>query len=131
MNIELSKAIILKFIKFGIVGFTGLIVDFGITFLLKEKLKVQKYLANAIGFLCAASSNYVLNRIWTFESHDPRILSEYGEFIGISIIGLLINTFILWLIIKKWKLNFYLSKGFAIIVVTIYNFLANYLITFA
>lgn len=131
MSEFLSKAFFWKFIKFGVVGFSGLFVDFGVTYVCKEWLKVQKYISNSIGFTAAASTNYILNRVWTFQSTDPNIAVEYTEFLVISIIGLGINNFILWLIITKYKLNFYLSKLFAIAVVTIWNFLANYFITFA
>jgi putative flippase GtrA len=127
----ISKAFLWKFLKFAIVGFSGLFVDFGITFICKEYLKIQKYISNSIGFTAAASTNYILNRVWTFQSKDPDIAIEYTEFLIISLIGLGINNFILWLIITKFKLNFYLSKLFAIGVVTIWNFLANYFITFA
>lgn len=127
---ELSTGIIQKFIKFGVVGFSGLFVDFGFTYLFKEKLKVQKYLANAFGFLIAASSNYILNRIWTFQSHDPKVLVEYSQFMVISLIGLGINTLVLWLIVSKLRWNFYLSKLIAIGVVTLWNFIANAMITF-
>ena len=130
MSEYLSTGFLLKFIKFGIVGFSGLFVDFGITYITKEWLKVPKYLANAIGFSVAASTNYILNRIWTFQSHDPKIALEFSLFFGISFIGLGINTLILWILVSKFKLNFYLSKLFAIGVVTIWNFLANYFITF-
>ncbi len=67
---------IFKFLKFGIVGFSGLIIDYAITFLLKEKLKVQRYISNSIGFTVAASSNWLFNRLWTFESSNPEILYE-------------------------------------------------------
>ena len=130
MSEILNQAFITKFIKFGIVGFSGLFVDFGITYLTKEWLKTPKYLANAIGFSVAASTNYFLNRIWTFHSNDPKIALEFSLFFGISLIGLAINTLILWTLVSKFKLNFYLSKLFAIGVVTIWNFLANYFITF-
>ena len=75
-----TGAFFLKFIKFCIVGFSGVFVDFGITFLFKEVFKVQKYLANAIGFTTAASTNYLLNRIWTFQSHNPAIAQEFTRF---------------------------------------------------
>lgn len=122
--------LLMKFIKFGVVGFSGLFVDFGITWLTKEKFGVPKYVANAIGFSSAASTNYFLNRIWTFESTNPEIMVEYGEFIIISLIGLVINTFILYLLVSKLKMNFYLAKVFAIGIVTIWNFFANVFITF-
>lgn len=131
MHDFLTRAFILKFIKFGIVGFTGVAVDFSITYICKEWLRIQKYVANSIGFTVAASSNYILNRIWTFKSQDPNIALEYTEFLLISLVGLGINNFILWIVHSKFKQNFYISKLFAIAVVTIWNFFANYYITFA
>lgn len=128
---ELSESIVRKFIKFGIVGFSGLFVDFGFTYAFKEKVKLQKYVANAIGFLLAATSNYMLNRYWTFRSHDPQVLVEYTQFMLISLFGLAINTVVLWLIVNKLKINFYVAKVFAIGVVTLWNFGANAFITFA
>jgi len=119
-----------KFLKFGVVGFSGVFVDFGFTYVCKEWIKIPKYVANAIGFSIAATSNYLFNRIWTFHSHNPEMLMEFSQFFGISLIGLGINTLILWILVSKYKKHFYLSKLFAIGVVTIWNFLANYFITF-
>lgn len=130
LAITLSRDFVFKFLKFGIVGLSGLVVDFGITWLCKEILKIQKYIANAIGFTMAASSNYLLNRVWTFQSQNPDIAVEYGKFLVISILGLGINTFILWILVSRYKKNFYLSKLFAIAVVTLWNFFMNWIFTF-
>ncbi|MDD3878021.1 MAG: GtrA family protein [Bacteroidales bacterium] len=126
----MEKIVIIKFLKFVSVGFSGLLIDFGITWLLKEKLNIQKYVANATGFICAASSNYFLNRIWTFESHNPEIAVEYSLFLLISVVGLIINTLVLWALDSKFKWNFYFSKLIAIGVVTLWNFIMNFLFTF-
>ncbi|MEI6822024.1 MAG: GtrA family protein [Bacteroidota bacterium] len=126
----LTRELVNKFIKFGVVGASGVVVDFGFTFLGKEILKIQKYIANSIGFTIAASSNYVLNRVWTFHSQNPEIGIEYSKFILISLIGLGINTFILWTLVSKMKWNFYVSKLFAIGVVTLWNFVFNMIFTF-
>ena len=127
----MSIIFIYKFIKYCIVGFSGVIVDFSITWLLKEKLHVNKYVANTAGFVSAATSNYVLNRIWTFESENPRIAGEYVSFFVISIIGLGLNNLIIWLCADKMKWNFYFSKIVAIGLVTLWNFVMNYLFTFS
>ncbi|MDD3742935.1 MAG: GtrA family protein [Lentimicrobiaceae bacterium] len=126
----LTRDVAWKFIKFGIVGFSGVLVDFGFTYICKEWLKIQKYVANAIGFTVAASSNYFLNRWWTFHSQNPEIAMEYTRFLLISIVGLGINTLVLWILVSKGKYNFYLAKLFAIAVVTIWNFIANLNYTF-
>jgi putative flippase GtrA len=120
-----------KFIKYGIVGFTGVIVDFSVTWLLKETFRANKYVANSIGFTVAATSNYFLNRIWTFASTSDNVAREYSLFLGISLIGLLLNNLLIYILNDKFKLNFYLSKLFAIGVVTVWNFIANYFITFS
>ena len=130
MNALLKNNFVLKFIKFCIVGFTGMVIDFGITYLCKEKIKIEKYTSNAIGFTIAASANYFFNRVWTFHSLNPSIAVEYSKFYIIALIGLGINTLIIWLLVSKAKMNFYLSKLLAIGVVTIWNFFANLLYTF-
>lgn len=119
-----------KFLKFCIVGGSGVLVDFGLTYLCKERWKLNKYLANSIGFTTAATTNYILNRIWTFASHNKEIVREYLSFFIISIIGLLINNLIIWLLNDKIKVNFYLAKVGAIAFVTFWNFIMNYLFTF-
>jgi len=126
----IDSALIFKLVKFCVVGFSGMFVDFGTTWLLKEKARINKYIANSTGFILAASSNYIINRVWTFHSHNQQIATEYFSFIGISIIGLGINNLIIFILTEKLKLNFYLSKLFAIGVVTIWNFVMNYLVTF-
>ena len=131
MTEYLSRTFLVKFIKFGIVGFSGVFIDFGVTYACKEWLKIQKYVANSIGFIVAASSNYFFNRTWTFRSQNPDVAREYTEFFIISLVGLGLANLIVWLGHSRLKQNFYLSKLFAIGVVTIWNFFANYYITFA
>ena len=123
--------LILKLIKFCVVGGSGMLIDFGCTWVLKERIKINKYIANSVGFILAATSNYWLNRIWTFQSHNQQITHEYLSFLIISLVGLGINNPIIYLLNDKLKLNFYLSKLLAIGVVTIWNFGMNYLFTFS
>jgi len=119
-----------KFIKFGLVGASGLLVDFGITYILKEKVKIHQYLANAIGFTTAATTNYFFNRVYTFHSQNPDVAAEYGKFIAVSLVGLGINSFVIWFLVSKFKWNFYYAKVIAIGAATIWNFFANLLFTF-
>ena len=126
----IDKILVIKFIKFCVVGFSGMGIDFGTTWLLKEKAGVNKYIANSTGFVLAATSNYIWNRIWTFHSSNDQIAVEYLSFILISVAGLGINNFVIFLLNDKLKFNFYLSKLIAIGVVTIWNFVMNFIITF-
>ena len=125
-----DRVVIWKFAKFCAVGFSGMMVDFGTTWLCKEKFGWNKYVSNSLGFILAASNNYLWNRIWTFHSTNTNIPVEYGKFFLISVIGLGINNLVIYLLHEKLKLNFYFAKLFAIGIVTIWNFTMNYFFTF-
>lgn len=126
----IDKLLLSKLLKFGIVGCSGMIIDFGATYLCKEILKINKFLSNGIGFILAATSNYFINRIWTFNSQTEDIGIQYAQFMIVSVIGLGINSLVLYLLNEKLKWNFYFSKVIAIAITTIWNFFANLLFTF-
>ncbi|WP_256004388.1 MULTISPECIES: GtrA family protein [Pedobacter] len=127
---EFNQTFFFKFFKFGIVGFSGLIVDFGVTYLLKEKLRVQKYVSSSFGFLVATGTNYLLNRSWTFHNQDPAYIAQFGKFFLISLVGLALGNILIYLLHDRLKWNFYMAKGCAVVAVSFWNFFANYLYTF-
>ncbi len=122
--------LLIKFIKFGIVGVSGVVVDFGITWILKERLKLNKYIANSAGFACAVVSNYYLNRIWTFHSADPHVGIQFAKFSVVALIGLGLNNAIIYLLTERYGVKFYTAKLIATGVVMLWNFGANYFFTF-
>lgn len=122
--------LLFKFIRFCIVGFTGLLVDYSFTYLGKEKLEINKYVANGFGFLCAATTNFFLNKFWTFEDHNPDELIQYSKYLLIAFIGLGFNTLVIYALVNKKNMNFYLAKLIAIAVAIVWNFTANYNFTF-
>ena len=129
--VELNKEFLLKFLKFGAVGFSGVLVNFGVTWFFKEVCKFNKYLSNILGFIAAATTNYLLNRWWTFQSTTPQVGAEYAKYFLISVVGLGIDTLTVYLLNGKLKWNFYLSKVFAVGASTLWNFFGNLLFTFA
>ena len=119
----------IKFFKFGIVGVSGTAVDFGVTYSLKERAKLNKYLANSIGFTVAVSTNYFLNRIFTFESQGDMTF-EYIKFVLIGIIGMGLNNLFIYLFEKRFGLNFYVAKIAATLIVMLWNFGGSLLFAF-
>ena len=111
--------------KFGIVGFIGMCVDFLITWLLKEKLRINKYIANSIGFTCAVINNFFLNLKWTFHTGGPNVNIYFVKFILISVIGLGLNNMFIYLFNDRLSINFYVSKALAVVCVFVWNFAAN------
>ena len=119
-----------QFLKFCVVGGSGVFVDFGITYACKEWLRLNKYAAKSLGFLCASTTNYILNRLWTFHSENPDITGQYLRFLGIAVVGLAINNATVYVLHNRLRMNFYLAKLFATGMVTVWNFFMNYFFTF-
>lgn len=121
---------LLKFVKFGIVGAMGVVIDFGLTWYCKEKLRWNKYIANITGFSIAVINNYILNRLWTFKSTNPHWQTEFGKFALVSTMGLLLNNGCIYIFHQRLKLNFYTAKIIATGIVFIWNFTSNMFFTF-
>lgn len=134
------KSLIKRFVKFGAVGTSGAVIDFGLTAFCKGILGIPELLANAIGFTVAATSNYFLNRVWTWRSTSKEVGVEYAKFFFVSLIGLGLNSLIVFLLkdisivppffdtTLDW--DFWVAKIIATAIVMVWNFLANNFFTF-
>ncbi|HZY96525.1 MAG TPA: GtrA family protein [Candidatus Cybelea sp.] len=84
-----------QFLKFGIVGASGFIVNLIVFTLLQRVVPnhtrpLQYDVIYTIAFLTGGVSNYYLNRIWTFRSagHPVR---EGAQFLSVSILALIVG----------------------------------------
>lgn len=116
--------------KFGITGVSGLIIDFALTWLFKDELEFNKFIANGIGFTAAVTSNYIIHRNWTFKANKSKPGLQFTAFFIVSLIGLLLNSVIIYLLDNLLSVNFYVSKAIAIFIVFFWNFSANYFFVF-
>lgn len=119
------------FFKFITVGAFGFAIDMGVTWLVKEKLKFNKYVANSLGFVCGLTFNYFGNRTFTFQSHDPDIALQYLKFAAVGVSGLLLVNSLIYVFHDKAGIPFFVAKVLAMLVFMFWNFGANYLWTFA
>ena len=127
----IDQILIEKIFKFAVVGFSAFVVDFSTLYIFKEKVRVNKYVANTIAFVVSASFNFALNRAWSFGSQDPNIAAQALKFAVSMSIGFLIATGFIYLFSDKLKFNFYLSKLLAISIAMIWNFGMANLVIFA
>lgn len=119
-----------QFIKFSIVGASGTAIDWIFYFICTRWLGIYYLLAKAISFILAAVNNYIWNRTWTFRSQEKRVFREFSKFFIVSIIGLGVNTFIMYLMVDRFKLYDFWGLIVATAIVLIWNFFANKLWTF-
>lgn len=94
---------LLQFLKFGIVGVSNTFVDFAVLNLLMWLTGIYKgkwmILLNSISFTCAVLNSYVWNKYWTFQARERKgMVVEFSKFFFISLIGIILNTGIVYLI---------------------------------
>jgi putative flippase GtrA len=127
-----------RFIKFGMVGTLGAVIDFAVLNLLILGFGWAKEAANLVSFTAAVVSNFTWNRRWTFpESRQRHVASQLGQFALVNLIGLGINQLVFLSLsygvftpMFGTPLGYNLAKAVAILVVLFWNFTVNRLWTF-
>jgi putative flippase GtrA len=119
-----------QFIKFGIVGAIGTIVDVTILVFLKEIVGLNVYIANSISFSIAVLNNYTLNSLWTFGDQEKRHHRQLVQFFIVSVVGLALSQALLFFFHDVLHLHYLIAKVLGILVVLFWNFFANRFWTF-
>lgn len=116
-----------QFFKFCLVGGIGVLVNLAVLYSLVEFAYLWYIHAAIAAFIVAVSSNFGLNKIWTFkdERKGIKVIKQYSEFFVVRTIGLLINLAILYLLVQYANLWYLLAQFLAISLATIINFLGS------
>ena len=90
------------FIRFLIVGTTGFVIDFSVSFLNIEILGINEVLGNGIGAETAIISNFMLNNFWTFSHKKIKggaksYIIKFLKFNLISLGNVFMQMFGIWI----------------------------------
>jgi putative flippase GtrA len=100
-----SRRGVRQFVKFGLVGASGFVVNL-IVFTLLQKVvpgharPLEYDVIFSIAFLSGGVSNYYLNRIWTFRS-TRHAVREGAQFLSVSVIAL-VACLIVSTLVSPW-----------------------------
>ena len=119
------KKLIIQLIKFGIVGVIATLIDLAVLMLLKEFMHVDVLAASAVAFSVSVIANYILSMLFVFESSGNSKVKEFLVFVVLSIGGLLLNQFIMWIGTEIMTAYYLWVKAFALVFVPIYNFVTR------
>ncbi len=139
-----------RFLRFGIVGFSGLFVDIVVFYLLRELLSAPLYLSTVLSIEAAIINNFLWNDAWTFADLAQKQKGwrarffRFTKFNSVCLIGALLQIGIMYLILlipavgqipafasqftaASWvdNANEYFAKLVAIALVTLWNFWIN------
>lgn len=118
--------------KYYVVGVSGVLVNLGILYVLKEYVGLWYLVSSAIAIYVSMTTNFFLNKAWTFNDTAIKqpVIFMYVKFIGISIIGMLIQLGFNYLFVDKAHLYYLLAALISIVIASGVNFILNRHITF-
>jgi dolichol-phosphate mannosyltransferase len=123
-----------KAARFFTVGASGLGVNYAISMLFTSGLTDLWYIhANIFGIIVSISTNFILNKVWTFEDRDfsrKKTLSQYGKFSIFSSLGALIQLGIVFWLVDSYDVVYSLALISAIATAALGNFILNKKLTF-
>lgn len=117
-----------KAARFFTVGATGLGVNYLASMLFALSADIWYLHATMIGIVFSITSNFFLNKYWTFEDRDfstKRTIIQYGKFVGFSSIGALVQLGMVYYLVDSVGLSYPISLIMAVGTVAFSNFILN------
>jgi dolichol-phosphate mannosyltransferase len=133
LRLRIARLPVDRFVRFALVGATGVLVDMGFLFGLSDPHTLGWGLTRSkiVAAEAAIINNFIWNDAWTFRDVtklQPRTGAKLGRFAKFQVIclaGLVINTALLNFQFNVLGVNRYLANAIAIAIVTLWNFWLN------
>jgi putative flippase GtrA len=116
---------LIKFGKFSIVGFVNTASSYLLFFILLKFAHVNYLVSSVSSYILGILISYFGNKYWTFRSIRSVWRLEFIKYMILNIIGLALNTLIMFLMVENYKLNPYVAQIVAMSVVIFYNFFGS------
>jgi dolichol-phosphate mannosyltransferase len=115
--------------RFYTVGATGLLVNYLVSLLLNAFIPGLWYLyATVIGIAFSMTSNFFLNKRWTFEDFDfsaKKTAIQYGMFMGFSSLGALVQLGMVYTLFENYNMDYPFALVLGVATAAVGNFLLN------
>lgn len=120
------KKLAAQIVKFGIVGGSAFLIDYGILLVLTEVCGIHYLLSGGLSFTVSVIYNYILSVKWVFDvdrKEDKR--REFLWFVALSVIGLGLNQLFLWIFVDVLHVFYMIAKIIVTAIVMVYNFVTR------
>jgi dolichol-phosphate mannosyltransferase len=128
-----------RFVKFGLVGASGTLVNLAIVYAGQEWLlrsitpdRLRLNLSLALAILCATINNFSWNRLWTWRDRRELVGTplhvQFGQYALACWVGILLQFALTNLLVTHF--HYLIANAIAILLASIFNFIANDLWTF-
>ncbi|MDR0940177.1 MAG: GtrA family protein [Mediterranea sp.] len=130
--VEATDNALLQLMRYTFVGGLAFVVDFGLLYILTEYGHVYYVVSASVSFVVGLLVNYALSVSWVFGERGSGYKGQ--EFLFFSLIGLVgmgMNSFLLWFITSRLGMYYMASKVVVAVMVYAWNFLARKYLLFS
>ncbi|MBS3921868.1 MAG: glycosyltransferase family 2 protein [Nitrosarchaeum sp.] len=123
-----SVKFVSKAARFFSVGASGLGVNYIMSILFSLSLNMWYLHATILGIMFSITSNFILNKYWTFEDRDftvKRTIIQYGKFAGFSSIGALVQLGMVYYLVDELTMSYPIALVSAVVTAAFSNFILN------
>ena len=122
---------IMRFLRFGLVGLSGVFVDFAVFYLLRTQLGLPIARSTILSAEVAVVNNFLWNDLWTFgdiarqQPGKRQRLRRFFKFNLVCLAGIILQALLVSLLHDAFGVNEFAAKLGAIAIVTFWNFWIN------
>lgn len=124
----LQRELVLRFIKYNVVGCFGIVIYFLSVYVLIEKYHWNPIVGSMTAFIMMTIVSLLLNVRYTFESRFTH--QKVFRFLIVSFIGFVLNFMVMFLIIHILTYHYLIGELITILVIPMVNFILNNYWTF-
>lgn len=120
---EATDNTIIQFFRYLFVGGIAAVVNIGMLYVFTDIIHINYIISNILSFTLGLFTNYILSKKFVFQGETS--ISKTKEFIIYAIIGVLglgIDTFLVWLFTDVFKVYYMISKLISTLIVFVWNF---------
>lgn len=123
---EKTEHLLVQIFRFGIVGVIATIIDFAFLYFFKEFCNFPVLVSNTLSFIISALYNYWASLTFVFDVNQEKSQKKnFIIFMTFSVIGLLLNDLIVWIVTDLIHIYYMISKVIATAIVMVFNFITR------
>ena len=117
---------IIQFVRYFFVGGIAAGINIGTLYLMVDIFNINYILSNIVGFILGIVVNYSLSKMFVFtDNEDINKIFEILMYVIIGILGLIFDTFMLWIFTSKIGIYYMISKIISTMLTFVWNFVAR------
>jgi len=120
----IARKMSMQFIKYCMIGVSGVIVDFVLYCLMIQVLHWDYQVANFISASAGIANNYWWNRKWTFKSKDHP-WTRFLRFYAVGLVGLVLSAVSLYFLIEYAEQGEVVAKVITLMVIVLLQYNLN------